>query len=129
MSSPPSPPSYNASPKTYGTILHYGVEEITVTGLLVDSYKRSGKYAKTEEVVGQDGIVQGVRLSDFRAEVSVSGRATTVGALSVKVGDVLVINGDSILVMSIDLSASGTGFSTYDISGTAFEGVSGLSPA
>lgn len=129
MANPPAPTSYTASPKTYGTILHYGVEDITVTGILIDSYKRSSKYNKVDEVVGQNGITEGIRMSDYRADVSVSGRIVENGGFSIKVGDILTINGDNILIMSLDLSASGTGFATYDISGTAYEGVTGLEPA
>lgn len=129
MANPPAPTTYTASPKTYGTILHYGVEDLEVTGILIDSYKRSAKYNKVDEVVGQNGITEGIRMSDYRAEVSVSGRIIEGGSFSGKVGDVLTINGDNILIMSLDLSASGTGFATYDISGTAYEGVTGLEPA
>lgn len=129
MANPPAPTTFTASPQTYGTILHYGVEDITVTGILIDSYKRSAKYSKVDEVVGQDGITQGIRMSDYRAEVSVSGRIIEGGTFAQKVGDILAINGDNILIMSLDLSASGTGFATYDISGTSYEGVTGLDPA
>jgi uncharacterized Zn finger protein len=114
---------------TVGTILHYGLEDLTITGLLVDSYKRSAKYAKVEEIEGQTGIVEGIRMSDYRADVSVSGRVLTATAPNAKVGDILAINGDNILIMSIDLSASSSGFATIDMSGTSYEGVTGLDPA
>lgn len=129
MANPPAPTSYQASPRTYGTVLHYGLEDITIGALLIDSYKRSAKYNKVEEVVGQDGITEGIRMSDYRAEVSISGRIIETANFTISVGDILDINGDKILIMSLDLSASGTGFATYDISGTAYEGVSGLEPA
>lgn len=129
MANPPAPTGYHASPQTYGTILSYGLEDITVTGLLLDSYKRSAKYNKVEEIEGQTGIAEGIRMSDFRAEVSVSGRVIDGGSpFASKVGDILQINGDKILIMSLDLSASSNGFATIDISGTAFEGVTGLEP-
>lgn len=129
MANPPEPATFTPSPVTKGTIVHYGVEDISITGLLIDSYKRSSKYNKVEEIVGQGGIAEGIRMSDYRADVSVSGRALEASTVSNKVGDVLSINGDNILIMSIDISASATGFATYDISGTAYEGVSGLEPA
>lgn len=128
MANPPAPTDYYASPKEYGTILSYGLDDITVTGLLLDSYKRSAKYNKVEEIEGQTGITEGIRMSDFRAEVSVSGRVLASGTFAAKVGDILSINGDNALIMSIDLSASSNGFATIDISATSFEGVSGLEP-
>jgi hypothetical protein len=129
MANPPTPTTFTPSPVTVGTILHYGLEDLTITGLLVDSYKRSAKYAKVEEIEGQTGIVEGIRMSDYRADVSVSGRVLTTTAPNAKVGDILAINGDNILIMSIDLSASSSGFATIDMSGTSYEGVTGLDPA
>jgi uncharacterized Zn finger protein len=129
MANPPTPTTFTPSPLTVGTILHYGLEDLTITGLLVDSYKRSAKYAKVEEIEGQTGIVEGIRMSDYRADVSVSGRVLTATAPNAKVGDILAINGDNILIMSIDLSASSSGFATIDMSGTSYEGVTGLDPA
>lgn len=132
MPNPPEPTGYTQSPRLYGTILSYGLDDLTLTGVLVDSYKRSAKYNKVEEIEGQTGIVEGIRMADYRAEVSVSGRIISNSAgtttYSVQVGDVLNINGDSILIMSVDLNASSNGFATIDISGTAFEGVDGLAP-
>ena len=129
MANPPAPTTFTPSAVTKGTVLHYGVDDLSITGILIDSYKRSAKYNKVEEVVGQDGITEGIRMSDYRADVSVSGRIIENVSFALKVGDVLDINGDSILIMSLDLSASGTGFATYDIAGTAYEGVTGLEPA
>lgn len=129
MANPPAPTSHAGSPVTHGTILHYGVADLSVSGILVESYRRSGKYAKHDEVIGQNGIVEGVRLSDFRAEVSVSGKMLESGTATAKAGDVLAINGDNILIMDVNISASATGFAQMDITGTAYEGVTGLSPA
>lgn len=67
-------------------------------------------------------------MSDYRAEVSVSGRILASSGPTVKVGDILGVNGDNILIMSLDISASSSGFATLDISGTAYEGVTGLEP-
>ena len=133
MANPPPPVAHTStkpdSPITFGTILHYGVNDITVTGLLVDSYKRSAKYAKVDEIVGQAGIVTGVRMSDFRAEVRVTGRILNADTFVLKPSDILTINGDNILITTTDLNASATGFSTIDVGGTSYEGVSGLEPA
>lgn len=128
MANPPSPTGHYASPKTIGTIVHYGLEDISVTGLIVDSYRRSAKYSKVEEITGQVGVTEGIRMSDYRAEVSVSGRMKESVSFTLKVGDLLAINGDNILIMSLDMSASSSGFTTLDISGTAFEGVTGYTP-
>lgn len=131
MANPPAPTSYTASPRLYGTIVSYGLEDLEVTGVLIDSYKRSAKYNKVEEIEGQTGIVEGIRMADYRAEVSVSGRILDgqAGNYQVKVGDIFVnFNGDNILIMTVDISGSSNGFATIDISGTAFEGVSGLEP-
>lgn len=129
MANPPAPTGHTTSPKTYGTILHYGVADLTVGGILVETYKRNAKYAKVDEIAGQGGIVEGIRMSDYRAEVTVTGRMKESTSVTYKVGDTLTINGDNILIMSLDMSASATGFATLDIGGTAFEGVTGLEPA
>lgn len=132
MANPPAPTSFTATttaPVTHGTILHYGLEDISITGLLIDSYRRGGQYSKTDEIVGQNGITEGYRMSDFRADVSVSGRMLQNTAYAGKVGDILAINGDNILIMSLSMSAGATGFAQIDISGQAFEGISGLEPA
>jgi hypothetical protein len=132
MANPPAPTSFTATtttPVTHGTILHYGLEDLSLTGVLIDSYRRSGKYARTDEVVGQNGITEGFRMSDFRADVSVSGRLLQNTAYAGKVGDILTINGDKILIMDISMSAGAAGFAQVDISGQAFEGITGLEPA
>lgn len=132
MANPPAPTSFTATtttPVTHGTILHYGVEDLSITGILIDSYRRGGKYARTDEIIGQKGITEGVRMSDFRADVSISGRMLQNATYAGKVGDILAINGDNIVIMDINMQASATGFAQLDISGTAFEGVSGLEPA
>lgn len=134
MANPPSPVAHTSTltgPVTHGTILHYGVEDLSVTGLLIDSYRRSGKYAKTDEVMGQNGIVEGLRMSDFRADISVSGRMLVSPVLDtgIKVGSIIDINGDKGVITSVDMSASATGFAQLDISASAYEGVSGLEPA
>ena len=125
-------------PVTYGVIIHYGVDDIAVAGIIVDSYKRDAKYAKVDEIIGKNGIVEGVRMSDYRVEISVSGRVVEsaggtgyTAGFTYKVGDVLNIpsTGDKGVITSISLSASGTGFTTVDCSATCYEGISTLAPA
>lgn len=112
---------------THGTILKYGVDDIQVAGLLVDSYSRSVKYAVSDEIVGQDGIVEGLRMSDARAEISVSGRMKATATVIAKVGATLSINGDVGVITDISLSAGSKDFVKVDIKATAYENVAGLS--
>lgn len=123
-------------PVTYGVVISYGLNDITVTGLVLDSYKRDAKYAKVDEIVGKNGLVEGVRMSDYRIDISVSGRVVEdaggtsyTAGFTLKVGDKLVVNGDEGVITSISLSASGTGFTSVDISATCYEGISALAPA
>lgn len=125
MANPPAPLAHIASPKTYGTVLHYGLADLAVTGILIDSYRRDTQYADTQEVIDQTGKAVGVRLNDFRANVSVEGRVLQDTAYTVKAGDSLTINGDVIIIMSVSYSGQAKGFHTLSISGTAYEGVTG----
>lgn len=132
MANPPAPQSFTATtttPVTHGTILHYGLEDLSITGILIDSYRRSGKYARTEEVVGQNGITEGIRMSDFRADLSVSGRMIQGTAISELVGQIITINGDKGVITDISMSASAAGFAQIDISASSYEGITGLEPA
>lgn len=129
MANPPPPLAHIPSPKTYGTILHYGLEDIAVTGILIDSYRRDTQFADTQEVINQAGIVVGVRMADFRANVSIDGRVLESTPYTVKAGDKLTINGDTIVIMSVSYNGQAKGFHTLSISGTAYEGISELSPA
>lgn len=123
-------------PITYGVIVHYGLNDIAVTGLILDSYKRDVKYAKVDEIVGKNGLVEGVRMSDYRVDISCSGRVVEdaggtsyTAGFTAKVGDVLVINSDKAVITSISVSASGAGFTSLDISATSYEGITALAPA
>ena len=133
MANPPAPLDPNASPITYGTVIHYGLPDLAVTGILIDSYKRDQQYADTQEVQDQSGVTVGIRMNDFRAQVSIEGRvieADGSGAVSytIKVGDVLVINGDKIAIMSVSYSGQAKGFHSLSISGTAYSGIASLAP-
>lgn len=129
---PPAPQTPTASPITFGTILHFGLPDIEVTGIIVDSYKRDAQYAQTQEVTDQVGIVVGLRMSDFRAQVSVDGRVLASNSTNmppIKAGDVLTINVDKIAITSVSYSGQANGFHNFSISGTAYSGISDLAPA
>lgn len=125
---PPVPLAPNAEPVTYGTILHYGLENLAVTGIIIDSYRRDGSYANTDEVTNQAGITVGIRMSDFRANVSIDGRVIAPSTYTVKAGDTLSINGDTIVIQSVSYSGQAKGFHSLSISGVAYSGVAGLKP-
>lgn len=124
---PPQFAGINPSVVTHGTILKYGVDDIEVSGLLVDSYSRAVKYAAMDEIIGQDGKVEGIRMSDARAEISVSGRLKVSAASIAKAGSTLQINGDIALITDVSLSAGSKDFVKVDIKATAYENVMGLS--
>lgn len=129
---PPAPQTPTASPITFGTILHFGLPDIEVTGIIVDSYKRDAQYSQTQEVTDQVGIVVGLRMSDFRAQVSVDGRVLASNSTNmppIKAGDVLTINVDKIAITSVSYSGQANGFHNFSISGTAYSGISDLAPA
>jgi hypothetical protein len=129
---PPAPQTPNTAPVTFGTILHYGLPDIDVTGIIVDSYKRDAQFSNTQEVTDQMGIVIGLRMADFRANVSVDGRvlaSNTTNMPPIKAGDILTINVDKIVITSVSYSGSANGFHSFSISGTAYSGISALAPA
>lgn len=129
MAAPTPNPAPSTSPVTHGTILSYGLEDLTITGILIDSYKRDANFASVEEITNQEGIVEGIRMSDYRVQISVSGRILATGSPTFKVGDVLTVNGDSAVITDIGIGGEAKGFAKYDIKATSYEGVSGLTPA
>jgi hypothetical protein len=114
--------------KEYGTVLKYGLDGLTVAGILVDSYSRSVKHANMEEIVDQNGIVTGIRMSDGRAEISVSGRVKTSASSLVKAGATLSVNGETALITEVSLSAGSKEFTKVDIKAACYEGVTGIKP-
>ena len=123
--SPPTSADFDpigTSPSKYGIVLRFGVENVTITGILVDSYSRSVKYA-------QDGTVQGIRMNDIRVEISVSGRLKEGTFNGVTIGSVLSLNGDTAVIDSVDLSAGSKDFTKVDIKATSYQNVTGLHPA
>jgi len=135
MANPPLPLTPSASPITYGVVVHYGLDDLAVTGIIIDSYKRDQQYADTQEVQNQAGVTVGVRMTDFRANVSVDGRvieenaAGVAQAFTVKVGDILEINGDKIVINSVSYSGAAKGFHSLSISGTSYSGILVLAPS
>ena len=117
------------SPKVYGTVLKYGLNDVTVAGVLIDSYSRSVKHANMEEIVDQNGIVTGIRMSDGRAEISVSGRVKSDAATLVKAGATFNINGDVALITEVSLSAGSKEFVKVDIKAACYEGISAIAPS
>ena len=113
-------------PKTYGTILKYGASDLSVAGVLIDSYSRGVKYSNMEEVMNQDGIVSGIRMSDARAEISVSGRILSSATTIVKAGATFTINGETALITEVSMSAGSKEFVKVDIKAACYEGVSGI---
>lgn len=130
---PPLPQSPNTVPVTFGTILHYGLPDLDVTGIIIDSYRRDPQFANTQEVTDQVGTVIGLRMADFRVNVSVDGRVlatpNAANMPNIKNGDVLTINGDKIVITSAGYSGSANGFHSFSISGTAYSGITALAPA
>jgi biotin carboxyl carrier protein len=110
MANPPLPLTPSASPITYGVVVHYGLDDLAVTGIIIDSYKRDQQYADTQEVQNQAGVTVGVRMTDFRVNVSVDGRVIeedasgTAVSYTVKVGDSISEN-DNLVVLESDKAA------------------------
>jgi hypothetical protein len=112
-------------PVTHGTILKYGLADLSIAGILIDSYSRSVKYAAMDEIVGQAGRVEGIRMSDVRAEISVSGRVISTATAVLSAGSILAINGDNALITEVSMSAGSKDFVKVDIKATSYEGVTG----
>jgi len=117
-----------AGPKTYGTILKYGSDGLSVTGVLVDSYSRSVKHANMEEIVDQNGIVTGIRMSDGRAEISVSGRVLSTATTIVRAGNTFTVNGETALITEVSMSAGAKEFTKVDIKAACYEGIASIKP-
>ena len=127
MANPPLPvdPPVTNAPVTHGTILSYGLDDITVVGILIDSYKRDASFANVDEIPDQMGIVVGLRMSDYRVSIAVSGRVLAATAPTVKVGDLFSCNGDTGVITQISMSGEAKGFAKLDISVTAYQSVTG----
>jgi hypothetical protein len=132
MANPPTPvdPPALDAPVTHGTILSYGLEDLpTVTGIIIDSYKRDASFANVDEITNNMGIVSGLRMSDYRIAISISGRVLAVAAPTISVGDLFTANGDTGVITQISLSGEAKGFAKLDFSVTAYQGVQGMTTA
>lgn len=124
---PPAPVDAPATDVvTHGTILSYGLDGLIVTGILIDSYKRDAKFANVDEIQNQMGVVTGLRMSDYRVDISVSGRVLASTAPTVKVGSTFTCNGDTGVVTDIGMGGEAKGFAKLDIKAVAYANVSGL---
>ena len=126
-----NPPQFDGattSPVTHGTILKYGLADLAITGVLIDSYSRGAKYANTDEIIGQGGVVEGLRMSDIRIDISVSGRVLSTATTIVKAGSILSINGDLAVITEVSMSAGSKDFVKVDIKATSYEGIAALAP-
>jgi hypothetical protein len=131
MANPPLPLDPNGQVVTHGTIVHYGLEDLAVTGILIDSYKRDQQYADTQEVMDQTGVTVGIRMNDFRVQLGIEGRVLDVGGAvtyTVAVGDILTINGDKSVITSVSYSGQAKGFHSLSISATAYSGIAAIAP-
>ncbi|NCV85126.1 MAG: hypothetical protein EBW14_04425 [Oxalobacteraceae bacterium] len=72
------------------------------------------------------GIVTGLRMSDYRVTISVSGRILAATAPTVKVGDLFSCNGDTGVITQLSLGGEAKGFAKLDISVTAYQSVQGM---
>jgi hypothetical protein len=131
MANPPTPvdPPDLTAPVTHGTILSYGLDDITVTGILIDSYKRDASFANVDEIPDQMGIVSGLRMSDYRVTISLSGRVLATAQPTIKVGDLFSCNGDTGVITQLGLGGEAKGFAKLDISVTAYQSVQGMTTA
>ena len=131
MANPPTPadPPDLTAPVTHGTILSYGLDDITVTGILIDSYKRDASFANVDEIPDQMGIVSGLRMSDYRVTISLSGRVLASAQPTIKVGDLFSCNGDTGVITQLGLGGEAKGFAKLDISVTAYQSVQGMTTA
>lgn len=127
MANPPAPIDPPSSAVvTHGTILSYGLDDITVTGVLIDSYKRDAKFANVDEITNQVGVVTGLRMSDYRVDISVSGRVLQSSAPSCRIGATFSCNGDTGVITDVGVSGEAKGFAKIDIKAVAYSGVAGL---
>lgn len=113
------------SPVIKGTAVINGVDG-TVTGLLVQSYTFSETYNGKEEVVGQDGVVVGIRYFDLRKTISIEGIVPT--SYDYSAGDNLSFTGNQKsfagAIETVEERGEARGAMRVSLSGTQYEGVS-----
>lgn len=95
----------------------------TVTGITVQSYTVSRSFANSDEVIGSDGVVVGVRYSDTRTSLNVEGLVpSTYGGA---IGDSLTFTGNGIAftghITAIEERGEAKGFMRVSITGIDYE--------
>lgn len=113
------------SPVIKGQAVINGIDG-TATGLLVQSYTFSETYNGKEEIVGQDGVVVGIRYFDLRKSLSLEGVVPTTYAYAA--GDNLSFTGNQKAfagaIESVEERGEARGAMRVSITATEYEGVS-----
>ena len=113
------------SPVIKGQAAIHGING-TITGLLLQSYTVSTAYNGKEEIVGQDGVVIGIRYFDKRVTLSAEGVVPT--SYSFTAGDNLNFTGNSMAftgaIESVEERGEARGAMRVSIQGVDYEGVS-----
>lgn len=112
------------SPVIKGTAAIHGING-TITGLLLSSYTVSVSFNGKEEIVGQDGVVVGIRYFDKRTTLSAEGVVPT--SYSQTAGDNLTFTGNSMAfsgaIESVEERGEARGAMRVSISAVDYEGV------
>lgn len=113
-----------SSPVIKGQAVINGVNG-TITGLLVQSYTYNETFNGKEEVVGQDGVVVGIRYFDLRKTLSVEG--VVPSSYTKAAGDNLSFTGNTKVfsgaIESVEERGEARGAMRVSISATQYEGV------
>lgn len=113
------------SPVIKGQAAIHGING-TITGLLLQSYTLTETYNGKEEIVGQDGVVVGIRYFDKR--ISFSGEGVVPSTYSYAAGDNLNFSGNvktfSGAIESVEERGEARGAMRVSISAVDYEGVS-----
>lgn len=112
------------SPVIKGQAAIHGITG-TVTGLLLQSYTLTETYNGKEEIVGQDGVVVGIRYFDKR--IAFSGEGVVPSTYSHSAGDNLNFTGNvktfSGAIESVEERGEARGAMRVSISAVDYEGV------
>lgn len=112
------------SPVIKGQAAIHGING-TVTGLLLQSYSVSETYNGKEEIVGQDGVVVGIRYFDKRTSLSAEGVVPSTYSLSA--GDNLTVTMNSKAfsgaIETVEERGEARGAMRVSISAVDYEGV------
>lgn len=107
-----------------GTAAIHGING-TITGLLLSSYSYSETYNGKEEIVGQDGIVTGVRYFDLRKTLNAEGVVPT--SYTKAAGDNLSFTGNSKAftgaIETVEERGEARGAMRVSITAVSYEGI------